>query len=567
MRPSCNRHGPAGGDRRLAGMLPVLLIALAPWPLAAQTAPATYWVQFKDKAHTPYGLDAPEAFLSQRAIERRQRQQIPIDSLDLPVDPAYIAQLRAAGDITVLHVSKWFNAATIRSTDTLALDSLGLLPFVNVVQLTLDGKPRPHRQSGKFPLPKLYEEDYGKSFRQIEMLNGHLLQQLAGAKGQGVLIGVLDSGFEHADLLPGLSALRARNGIVITRDLVVPGGNVYDAHYHGRSVLSVMAGYVEGQLTGTAPLADYALVRTEDAASEYRVEEDNWVAGAELCDSLGCDVLNTSLGYSTFDDPAQDHTYADMDGQTSRMSVAAGIASRKGMVVVNSAGNSGQLPWHYITAPADAFDILAVGAVDTARQSVPFSSRGPAADGRVKPDVCAMGLRTVGLDGAGWNVGHISGTSFSAPLVAGLSACLWQLHRNRTAHDIMDAIRRSASRYDRPDDSLGYGIPDFWRAHLLLGGRDITGLSSPTALGVVPNPFTDFLDVEVFTGGETRMEISLHDLLGQLLWSTPVTGLEPHTYAHVRVHDALLTRLRAGTYIIRVKVGGSRITRRVVKAR
>lgn len=551
---------------RLTGLF-LLLAALLPWTVAGQTAPATYWVQFKDKAHTPYSLQAPEAFLSQQAIERRARQQIPIDSLDLPVDPAYIAQLTAAGNMQVLHVSKWFNAVTIRSTDTLALDSLGMLPFVNVVQVTRDGVARPHRQAGKFPLPKLYEEDYGRSFRQIEMMNGHLLHELGGAKGQGMLIGVLDSGFEHADYLPGLSALRERNGIVFTKDLVAPGGNVYDAHYHGRSVLSVMAGYVEGDLTGTAPLADYVLVRTEDASSEYRVEEDNWVAGAELCDSLGCDVLNTSLGYSTFDDPAQDHSYADMDGQSSRMSIAAGIASRKGMVVVNSAGNSGQLPWHHITAPSDAFDILSVGAVDTARQVAPFSSRGPSADGRVKPDVSAMGYRTVGLDGPGWNVGHINGTSFSSPLVAGLAACLWQLHRDRTAHDVMDAIRRSASQYDHPDDDLGYGIPDFWRAHLLLGGRDITGLTSPMALGVVPNPFMDFLDLEVYSGDETSMEVSLHDVLGQKLWNTEVNGLEPHTYSHVRVHDALLVRLRPGTYIIRVEVGSSVLTRRVVKAR
>lgn len=555
------------GPGRLVSLFTALLFTLVAGTMVAQTAPATYWVQFKDKAHTPYSLGAPEAFLSQRAIDRRARQHIPIDSLDLPVDPAYIVQLQAACDLEVLHVSKWFNAATIRSTDTLALDSLGLLPFVNVVQLTQDGTVHPHRQAGKFPLPKLFEEYYGDSFRQIAMMNGHLLHELGGAKGQGMLVGVLDAGFLNADILPGLADLRARNGILLTRDLVVPGGNVYAEHYHGRSVLSVMAGHVEGKLAGTAPLADYVLVRTENGAVEYRVEEDNWVAGAELCDSLGCDVLNTSLGYSTFDDPAQDHTYADMNGLTSRMTMASDIASRKGMVVVSSAGNSAQLPWHHITAPADAFDILAVGAVDTARQVAPFSSRGPSADGRVKPDVSAMGFRTVGLDGAGWNVGRINGTSFSAPLVAGLSACLWQLHQDRSAHDVMDAIRRSASQYDRPDDDLGYGIPDFWRAHLLLGGRDITGLTSPAALGVVPNPFIDFLDVEVYTGNETTMEMSLVDLLGQKLWNTEVAGLEPHTYAHVRVQDALLTRLRAGTYILRVEIGGFHLTRRVVKAR
>lgn len=534
--------------------------------LMAQTAPAIYWVQFTDKQHTPYSLSAPEEYLSQRALERRARQQVPIDSLDLPVDPAYIAQLLAAGDIELLHVSKWFNAATIRSTDTLALDSLGLLPFVHDVRMTVDGKPRPARATDKFGPPgKSYAGAYGSSFRQIEMMNGHLLHEVGAAKGQGLLIGVLDSGFEEADILPGLATLRARNGIVLARDIVEPGGNVYAAHYHGRSVLSVMAGEVDGKLIGTAPLADYVLVRTEDVGSEYLVEEDNWVSGVELCDSIGCDVLNTSLGYTTFDDSTQDHSYADLNGLTSRMTLAADIAARKGMIPVNSAGNSGSAPWHYISVPADAFDILSVGAVDSGRTVAGFSSRGPSADGRVKPDVAAMGLRTVGLDGAGWNVGTLNGTSFAAPLVAGLTACLWQLHPQRTAQEIMHAVRQSASQHAQPEDALGHGIPDFWRAHLLLGGRNITGLQSSTVLQVMPVPFTDLLDIEVYAGDAQRMELRIHDLLGRIVWSS-TTGLEPHTYSRVRIQDDLLTQLRAGVYIVEVRVGASRLTQRVVKA-
>lgn len=543
-----------------------VLLGIAPLPLLAQTAPATYWVQFTDKHNTPYSFDQPADYLSPRALERRARQGIAIDSLDLPVDPAYIAQLLAAGEMELLNVSKWMNAVTIRSTDTLALDSLGLLPFVNVVRLTMDGQPRATRHAGKFPLPKSsYAQDFGTSLRQVQMMNGHLLHEVGQAEGQGMRIGVLDSGFEDADILPGLADLRARGGIVHTRDLVAQGGNVYAEHYHGRSVLSVMAGQVPGQLRGTAPLADYVLVRTEDANSEYLVEEDNWVSGAELCDSIGCDVLNTSLGYTTFDDSTQDHTYADLNGLTSRMTLAADIASRKGMVVVNSAGNSGVLPWHYISAPADAFDILAVGAVDAARLLASFSSRGPSADGRVKPDVSAMGYQTIGLDGGGWNVGPINGTSFSGPLVAGLSACLWQLHQDRSAHEVMDAIRRSASQYAHPDADLGYGIPDFWRAHLLLGGSDLTGLAAPTVLNVMPVPFGNHLDVEIYAGGTNTMMLTIHDILGQMLWSTR-TALEPNTYARVRIQDDLLTNLRAGVYIVEVQVGGSRLTRRVVKA-
>ncbi len=548
---------------RLCGLFLPLLISA---PLLAQTAPATYWVQFTDKDHTPYSLSAPQEYLSQRALDRRIRQNIPIDSLDLPVDPAYVAQLMAAGDFQLLTRSKWFNAVTIRSTDTLALDSLGLLPFIHVVQITVDGKPRPARHALKFGMEtKTYASDYGLSFRQIEMMNGHLLHAVGDAEGQGMLIGILDSGFQDADILPGLSALRDQNGIVLTRDLVEPGGNVYAQHYHGRSVLSLMAGKVEGQLLGTAPLANYALVRTENVATEYIVEEDNWVSGAELCDSLGCDVLNTSLGYTTFDDPTQDHSYADLNGLTSRMTLAADIATRKGMIPVNSAGNSGAAPWHYIGVPADAFDILAVGAVGSDRILADFSSRGPSADGRIKPDVSAMGLGTIGIGTGGQDVYAINGTSFSSPLVAGLTACLWQLHPDRTAHDVMTAVRRSASQHDHPDDDLGYGIPDFWRAHLLLGGRDLTHLADPTVLAVMPVPFTDFLDIEVYAGESDAMDLKIYDMLGRKLWAS-TTGLEPGTYSRVRIQNDLLTQLRAGAYIVEVQVGGSRLTQRVIKA-
>ncbi len=560
-------------------LAPWLIGKLNPWPilawiillstgnstLLAQTAPATYWVQFTDKTHTPYSISEPQAYLSQRAIDRRARQGIPIDSLDLPVDPVYIAQLLNAGNFQLLNVSKWFNAVTIRSTDTLALDSLGLLAFVHDVRITKDGRLRPARHPQKFAQEKTYAQDYGDSFRQIEMMNGHLLHEAGGAKGQGMLIGVLDAGFRDADILPGLADLRNRNGILLTKDLVEPGGNVYNEHYHGRSVLSLMAGHVAGELEGTAPLANYVLVRTENGDSEYIVEEDNWVSGAELCDSIGCDVLNTSLGYTTFDDPSQDHTYADLNGLTSHMTLAADIAARKGMIPVNSAGNEGTSNWHYIGIPADAFDILAVGAVNSDRFHASFSSYGPAADGRVKPDVSAMGQAALGLNVVGTEVGPINGTSFSSPLVAGLVACLWQLHPDHTAHQIMNAVRRSASQYNQPDASLGYGIPDFWRAHLLLLGRDLTGLSSPEALSLIPVPFSDHLDVEVYAGDASTMSLTIHDMLGKLLWSTQ-SGLEPHTYSRVRIQNDLLTKLRAGVYVVEVQVGGSRLTKRVVKA-
>lgn len=536
----------------------------------AQTAPATYWVQFTDKTHTPYSTDHPEDFLSARAIERRQRQHIPIDAQDLPIDPAYISALLAAGQFELINRHKWFNAVTIRSTDTLALDTIAHLPFV--LHMRCSGGRAQRMTRTKFAreedlsFEKTYSDTYGASFRQISMMNGHLLHELGGARGEGMLIGVLDSGFEHADHLDGFSELRARNGIVLTRDLVEPGHNVYDAHWHGRSVLSCMAGRLPGRMLGTAPMADYVLLRTENADSEFLVEEDNWTSGAELADSIGCDVLNTSLGYTRFDDTLMDHTYADLNGTTTRISIAAGIASRKGMIPVNSAGNSGEDDWHYISAPADALDILAVGAVNDERQVAPFSSRGPSSDGRVKPDVCAVGWGAIGLGIDGLRADPLNGTSFSSPITCGLVACLWQLHPEKTAHEVMDAVRRSASHFIAPTDSTGYGIPDFWRAHLLLGGRDLTHLSGPQLLDVHPMPFSDHLDLEFYSGDATSLDLELIDGMGRALWSSS-TPLEPRIYTQLRIEAPSLRDLANGSYVLHASLSGrSEMTRLVIKA-
>jgi subtilisin family serine protease len=431
-----------------------------------------------------------------------------------------------------------------------------------------DGRPGPVRAQ-KFPVRDerqeiggYYNSLYGASFRQIEMMNGHLLHQ-AGAHGEGILLGILDAGFLDADSLPAFAELRARNGIVFTRDLAYNDGDVYHDHWHGRSVLSCIAGHLPGQLLGTAPGVDVALLRTEVAETEYPWEEDNWVSGAELADSLGCDVLNSSLGYTQFDDSTMDHAYADLDGLTLRISIAAGIAARKGMIPVNSAGNSGGGPWHYIGAPADAIDILAVGAVGEDRQQAPFSSFGPSADGRVKPDVSAMGFRTVGL-GAGGELALINGTSFSSPLVAGSTACLWQLHPDATAQRIMAAVRASASQHDGPDASLGYGIPDFWRAHLLLGGTDLTDLRASDFFQVWPVPFSDHFELLLFTGASDHVSVKLHDTSGRAVWEA-TDAVDPGTYVRLRVGDEALARLVAGSYLLSASTGSAEFTRPLMK--
>ncbi len=540
-------------------------------PSAAQTAPATYLVEFTHKGGTPHQLSAPGTFLSTRAIERRDRQGIPLDSLDLPVDPAFVQALQQAADLVVLGTSRWQNSATIRSTDTLGLDTLDQLPFVRTVRCMHDGRPHAVRGIPKFPdvlrnsVDAADEATYGQGYRQLAMLNGHLLHR-AGATGRGMLLGLLDSGFEGADSLPAFASLRARNGIVFTADMVQADGDVYSDHWHGRSVLSVIAGDLPGRFLGAAPDVDVALVRTEDADSEFIVEEDHWVRGAELLDSLGCDVLSTSLGYTQFDDSTQDHSVADLDGHTTRISIAAGIAARKGMVVVNSAGNSGQSAWYRISAPADAEGILAVGAVGLERQSAPFSGHGPSADGRVKPDVCAVGWKATGLDVGGHALAPINGTSFSAPLMAGVACCLWQLHTDRSAVEVTEAIRRSASHALRPDSDVGYGIPDLWRAHLLLNGEDLTGLRHEAVLQVFPMPFSDGFTMALFTGEAHMLRMELFDALGRPVWRLE-EAVEPGTFRHIALADPMLAGSPAGLYHLRVDLGGPLVERTVIKVR
>lgn len=539
---------------------------------SAQTAPETWWVRFTDKNNTPYNIGAPQDFLSPRAIERRENQGIPIDGLDLPVDPAYINALLAAGQFQLHTVSKWFNTVTIKTTDTLALDTITSLPFVSEMRCLGPGPLHDPRVGNKFPLMRrasestTLDESYGASLRGISMMNGHLLHELGDARGEDMLIGILDSGFERADSMAAFAGLHERNGILLTADIVCPHCDVFNEHWHGRSVLSVLAGQLPGKLMGTAPNADYILLRTEDVHSEYPVEEDNWIRGAEIADSIGCDVLNTSLGYTEFDDSTMDHTRADLDGLTTRISIAAGIASRKGMIPVQSAGNAGASEWHYISAPADAIDILSVGAVDEDRAVTDFSSRGPTIDGRVKPDVSAVGLGTIGVNGTGDGIESINGTSFASPLVCGLTACLWQLHPDQSAHAIMNAVRRSASHFHQPNDSIGYGIPDFWRAHLLLGGTDLTGLSAPAFFNVYPLPFSNALNIELFTGESDELTIDLFDVTGRAV-VTRALAIEPRIYQQFRLEDAGIIALPNGHYTLRASLRGrAELTRPLIKA-
>ena len=538
------------GERIATLTCAVLFVTL----LLAQTAPNTYWVQFTTKENTPYSLSQPDQFLSQRALARRAAQGVALDDLDLPVDPSFVNVVEALEGVEVLNRSKWFNAVTVRISDPNALAAIQGLPFVQVVRGTgsnMVQRPTPVKFLEP-PADSSRDVDavrYGSSYLQFSMLNGQALHGI-DAKGQGMLIGVLDSGFDGVDSALAFQGLRDRGGILLVRDLVAHDGDVYQDHWHGRSVLSCMAAVLDSQLIGTAPEADYVLLRTEEVATEYPVEEDNWISGAELADSLGCDVLNTSLGYTAFDDSTMDHTYAQLDGQTLRISVAANIASRKGMIPVCSAGNSGSSEWFYISAPADAIDVLTVGAVGDVENSAPFSSRGPSADGRVKPDVCAMGWWATVLRSNADSVLQVNGTSFSSPILAGLVACLWQLHPERTASEIMDAVRRSASFFSNPNDSLGYGVPDFGAAHAWLMMIGIPEGGDIPALKVYPNPFQQELSIQTPEMVKGAIHLAMFNTQGQLVYFSRERA---QAGDRIRVEASNVASLLPGAYVIKLQ--------------
>lgn len=424
-----------------------------------------YFVEFVDKKGTPYTLENPMEFLALKSIERRIKQRISISEIDLPVSPTYIHNLKSTG-AKVLYSLKWFNGAVVELNNPEVLNEINNLSFVASTKKIFDSsaKKTATPEEEIYPIYKSKKDQkdyysYGSSTNQIKMLNGHSLHNM-GFRGQGITIAVLDGGFYKADILPAFDSLWVNNRIVHTHDFVNPHSNIYQEHSHGMLVLSVMASNIPEQIVGAAPEANYVLIRCEDTSSEQIIEEYNWAAAAELADSLGVDIINSSLGYYDYDATWQSHSYANMDGNTTPIAKAANIAAEKGMLVVASAGNEATNSWKYIITPADAMGSIAVGAVNATGAYVNFSSIGPSADGRVKPDVAAQGFRTA-VQATNGNIGTADGTSLSAPIISGLAACLWQAMPSLTAQELRGKIIQSADLYSNPNYLKGYGIPNF----------------------------------------------------------------------------------------------------------
>lgn len=525
--------------------------------LQAQMAPYKYWIQFTDKDNSPYSIDNPGIFLSERALERRERQGIAIEENDIPVNPIYLQAVAEAG-ATILNPSKWLNGVTIKTTNQDVLEAIMAFPFVENTLKLVDDPIKQQIKEKTFFANETYDIafvqpkstvavsslNYGTGYTQINQLNGISIHD-AGYQGEGMVIAVLDGGFREVDTHPAFETMRNENRILGTRCFVNPGGSVYVDSYHGTSVLSTMGSFVPGTLIGTAPKASYYLLHPEDVGSENLIEEFNWVSAAEYADSLGVDVINSSLGYIDFDDPTYDHMYSDMNGQTAYITIGADIAVSKGILVVNSNGNEGNsYSYPYMGAPADGFNVLSIGAVKSNGIIAGFSSIGPSYDGRVKPDVVAMGESSAVAASSG-GFSYNSGTSFSSPIMAGMATCLWQANPHLTSAQLRDIIRMSADRYENPDNRYGYGLPDFTYANDVLIIDSFPANTSASLVSVVPNPCKEEFVVRLLS--EKDAECVIYDMSGRFVMQKRISKL---TSKKISVSDLL-----GGVYFVRVTDG------------
>ncbi|HLT06556.1 MAG TPA: S8 family serine peptidase [Cyclobacteriaceae bacterium] len=426
-----------------------------------------YAIHYRYKPQTDYHLDVPEELMLAKAVNRRLREGVSLDSTDLPVSPKYIEELKPLVSKIQYH-SKWLNASVVVATAE-QIAFLEALPFVDRAELVAkgfyDASHGGKMESGRIPVSISLKSKKDNSYDLQNEILGIPAMHDMGFTGEGITIAVFDAGFNNADKISGMQHLFDKNRIIAMRDFVGPEErDVFHTDGHGTAALSVMAAYQPRQLVAGAYDAQYVLCITEDVRSEYRIEEYNWVRAAEFADSLGVDIINSSLGYNRFDDARMNYAKEDLDGKTAIITQGAVLAARKGILVVSSAGNEGNGSWQTLTAPADGDGVLAVGAVNNQLQKSSFSSTGPTADGRIKPDLVALGSNvTIWRQVDSPNIS--SGTSFSSPQIAALAAGLWQAKPEWTRAQLMERLLKSGSQANDPDTELGYGVPNFTSAY------------------------------------------------------------------------------------------------------
>lgn len=427
-----------------------------------------YFVSFLDKPEK----SAPA--LSPRAVEQRQKWNIPTDAMDYPVANIYTDSLRRAG-AKVFHTSRWMNGATVEMTPQLA-EKVATWSFVTDVEMTRDDSPNQYAPRHKMPAVAGKTIDYGEADEQLRLYNLAPLHE-AGFEGQGILMVVCDGGFAGVDTMSAFRQSEQELGHFDFTDDPTPFYG--STGLHGTECLSTISG-ITPEFYGAATKAKYYLMRTEEEKHESPKEMDNLVAALEKADSLGVNVFSVSLGYAYFDNDAWTLPKSALDGKTTRASRAATIAARKGMLICVAAGNEGNSEWRTISVPSDADSVLTIGAVRADSVMGIFSSFGPTADGRIKPEVCAQGVSSALL--LPWGLTHSNGTSFATPLTAGLAASLWSALPDENAMQIRDRIIRSAHLYPNYDANhqLGYGIPNAWKAYTIKRDDD-------TGVGILPS--------------------------------------------------------------------------------
>ena len=533
--------------RKISFLLMLLGISII---AQAQIATNIYWVQFTDKNDSPYSIDAPEAYLSQRALDRRARLGIGIDEYDIPVNPQYLQAVADCG-AQLLNPSKWLNGVTVYTSSTSVIDAINALDFVEVVrycpsypEAQLKKEIWLANEMKETNSPTKVRDFYGGAHNQVYQLRVNELHDM-GYDGTGVVIAVLDGGFEGTPNQTCFDNMREEGRLLGVRDFVYGSTTVYSQSTHGTSCLSTIGAYDPNNMVGTAPKASFYLIHTEDGNSETIVEEYNWVSGAEYADSLGVDVCSTSLGYIDFDDNmAQwNHPFEHFDGHTAPMTIGAEIAASRGMICLTSAGNEGGGTCT-LGIPADAEHILTVGAVKADGTRADFSSVGPTYDGRIKPDVLAMGEDTYVASGYGswWPYYNGSGTSFSCPVMAGAVACLRQAFPSASVQEICDVVRQCGNRADNPDSYYGYGIPDFTLAFETLHVED-TFVQKNDIIMVYPNPSQG--DVHVMLKENCVAELQVYDIMGRLIMNYHFNGLNHTTL------ENYMNGLESGVYFIK----------------
>lgn len=515
------------------------------------------WIYLTDKSNVAASIANPISILTQKAIDRKQNHNVAIDERDVPVNEIYISDLKLQTGITVMAKSKWFNTVHVRGTQV-DIDALSNLTYVDSIDFANNSLDAPSRGTAVTDKHEIENESiiftYGDTQNQVEMINADNLH-IDDFTGEGITIAVMDAGFPNVNTMSGFQRLRDNNDLLDGYDFVDRVSDVYayTGNNHGTKVLSTMAGFVQDQYVGTAPDASYYLFRTEDASSENPVEESYWVEAAERADSLGVDMINTSLGYTDYDNSNYDYTPADMNGQVTYIARGASIAAEKGILVVVSAGNSGATAWQTVGSPADSPDVLSIGAVDSAGNYVAFSSQGGAAQvGYQKPDVVARGGAAYVISEFD-NIVQNNGTSFSGPIMCGGIASLWQAIPNALPSEVMDFVRESASQYTTPDDFLGYGIPDLDLARTNALSIDNVALES---FNIYPNPVRSNLNIEI-PSNAAKVEVLVYNQLGQEIFSQFVS----ENSKTINVSD-----LASGIYLIKLSTQNNSKTFKFIRS-